>query len=221
MWLSFWVLFCYIGDRMKNIDIDKIIEYGFILKDNNYVLKRDINDSLYAIFMIKKDDILINVYNKDDDTIYIPYNVKDAYGNYVANVRDRVDVIKNDILNKCFFKDEKIDSLFRIMKDRYNVVPEYLWKNDETTCVFRNEKKKWIGIYMKVSKSKLGIDSDEVVGIVNLKNNPDMIRNLIDNVNYFDAYHMNKKYWVSVLLDNNIDIKTLEKLIEDSYKLTE
>ena len=34
------------------------------------------------------------------------------------------------------------------------------------------------------------------------------------------AYHMNKKHWVSVILDGSIDSEALRKLVAESYALT-
>ena len=34
------------------------------------------------------------------------------------------------------------------------------------------------------------------------------------------AYHMNKRHWISVILDGSIGEAELERLIEDSHRLT-
>ena len=42
---------------------------------------------------------------------------------------------------------------------------------------------------------------------------------LVDERQIFKAYHMNKNHWISVVLDNNIDIEYVKELIEISYNL--
>ena len=42
---------------------------------------------------------------------------------------------------------------------------------------------------------------------------------LVDERQIFKAYHMNKNHWISVVLDNNIDIEYIKELIELSYNL--
>lgn len=35
----------------------------------------------------------------------------------------------------------------------------------------------------------------------------------------FPVYHMNKKNWISIILDSNIDFKILCNIIDESYNL--
>ena len=72
---------------------------------------------------------------------------------------------------------------------------------------------------MTVKSSVLKIESEELIDIMNIKLDPEKIKQLIDNVNYFEAYHMNKKYWITILLDSNLDINKVKELIDESYKL--
>ena len=73
---------------------------------------------------------------------------------------------------------------------------------------------------MSVSKDKIGIDGDGIIDIINVKHPSDRIIKLIDNRSFFQAYHMNKKNWITILLDNKIEDKVLFKLIDTSYILT-
>ncbi|MCR0350613.1 MmcQ/YjbR family DNA-binding protein [[Clostridium] innocuum] len=41
----------------------------------------------------------------------------------------------------------------------------------------------------------------------------------MDHVCYFPAYHMNKTYWFSVLLDQKLSWEQLQRLIDESYQL--
>jgi len=55
----------------------------------------------------------------------------------------------------------------------------------------------------------------------NVKLNPDLIENLIDKKHFFPAYHMNKKYWITILLDSDTDLNLVKSLIDESFKLVE
>ena len=72
---------------------------------------------------------------------------------------------------------------------------------------------------LTVSKRKLGINSDEVVEIIDLRIKPDEIENLIDNEKYYPGYHMNKKHWFTVILDGCVSIKDICSKIDESYRL--
>lgn len=73
---------------------------------------------------------------------------------------------------------------------------------------------------MNVSSKVLKLKKEGNIDILNLKNKPEIIEKLIDNKTYFQAYHMNKKHWITILLDNNTNIELIKMLIDDSYELT-
>ena len=85
----------------------------------------------------------------------------------------------------------------------------------------KNENNKWYGIIMEIPYKTLGIEKLGKVPIINLKNTEEKVLDLIDNKEYFKAYHMNKKYWYTITLTKNINMKKLEKLIDESYNLVE
>lgn len=53
---------------------------------------------------------------------------------------------------------------------------------------------------------------------INLKANPSDVVNLIETYEFiFPGYHMNKKYWITVVLVDNISDSLLKRLIDNSY----
>ena len=62
-------------------------------------------------------------------------------------------------------------------------------------------------------------DSDVKVDVINLKLAPDEIKSLIDFKTFFPAYHMNKKYWITVLLNRDLGEEKLFSLIKKSYDI--
>ena len=103
---------------------------------------------------------------------------------------------------------------------KYAAAPEYLWRRYPDFCVFRHaDNQKWFGIIMTVPRKVLGLNGGGAIDFINVKT---------DNADFFlgvsgilPAYHMNKKNWISVLLDGTVPIKNIQKLIEMSYNLTE
>lgn len=56
---------------------------------------------------------------------------------------------------------------------------------------------------------------------LNVKVKPDWSRVLIASFDaVVPAYHMNKRHWVSVILDGSMDDAEIRRLIEESYDLT-
>lgn len=72
---------------------------------------------------------------------------------------------------------------------------------------------------MHIPYRSLGIDVDGMTDVCNLKNRPEFIQELIDYKCFYPAYHMNKTYWFTILLDQKLSWKQLQKLIDESYRL--
>ena len=85
--------------------------------------------------------------------------------------------------------------------DTYGTPPDYPFDKDFETAVLRHtDNRKWYAIVMHVSRRKFGIDSDEVIDVVNLKLPTEMFGSFGVADGVYPAYHMNKLHWISVLL---------------------
>ena len=83
----------------------------------------------------------------------------------------------------------------------YGTLPDYPFDEDFETAVLRHkDNRKWYAIVMRVSRRKFGIDSDEVIDVVNLKLPTEMFGSFGASDGVYPAYHMNKLHWISVLL---------------------
>lgn len=111
--------------------------------------------------------------------------------------------------------------IFDYVKENYKTTPEHLFAKHPDVAVLRNKKtNKWYGVIMTVEKRKLGINEDGFIEIMNLKGNPEF-NSIIRSQNYImAAYHMNKKHWITVLLDYDFPKSELFELIQWSHQLT-
>lgn len=106
------------------------------------------------------------------------------------------------------------------VRNEYGTEPEYLWEDTPEFSVLRNRSGKWYGLLMKISKRKFGIASDEMVEAINVKADTMLIDSLVNEPGFYRAYHMNKRYWISILLDGSVSDETIKGLIEESYLKT-
>ena len=116
----------------------------------------------------------------------------------------------------------KRSEVIKLISETYSVNAEYLW-DGETHAVFRHPiSKKWFGIIMEVKKKNLHLEncecSDETDDVMNVKLNPVLIEDLLHEETFLPAYHMNKKYWVTVRLDY-VTETALRNFIEESWNL--
>ena len=88
----------------------------------------------------------------------------------------------------------------------YGTSPDYPFDEDFETAVLRHaDNRKWYAIVMRVSRRKFGLDSDEVIDVVNLKLPTEMFGSFGAADGVYPAYHMNKLHWISVLLPDTSD----------------
>ena len=102
----------------------------------------------------------------------------------------------------------------------YGTLPDYPFDEDFETAVLRHAgNRKWYALVMRISRRKLGIDSDEAVDVVNLKLPTVMFGSFDAADGVYPAYHMNKLHWVSVVLSDASD-DVIKFLTNASFEAT-
>ena len=114
------------------------------------------------------------------------------------------------------------DAVMEFALSLANAVADQPFEEDFETTVFRHgEGGKWFGLLMNLPKRRVGIESDGMVDVLNLKIDPEesyAVREMFEGI--LPAYHMNKRHWISVVLDGSVPMDFCEILIEKSYGLT-
>ena len=113
------------------------------------------------------------------------------------------------------------DKVLKWALDTYGSPPESLWAKTPDDVVLRHQSnKKWYAILMKVRRSVLGLDGDEIIDIINVKCDTLEIDFLSQQQGFFKGYHMNKNHWLTILLDGSVELETVCGLIEQSFDMT-
>ncbi len=111
--------------------------------------------------------------------------------------------------------------LFKAVKKQYGVIPESPWMKWPSYQVLRHaDNRKWFGLVMNISRRKLGIESDEEVDILNIKCDPELIDMLVGQPGFKNAYHMNKRSWLTIILDGSVELEKILPLVDMSYAMT-
>ena len=113
----------------------------------------------------------------------------------------------------------KREEIYEYVKKQYGTVPEYLWKESPESAVLRHPNGKWYAVLMQVEKSKLGLEGDTKVDIIDVKCDPDMVGLLTETYGFLPGYHMNKKYWITMLLDGTVSEAKILDFLDMSYDL--
>ncbi len=109
---------------------------------------------------------------------------------------------------------------FELCSSSYLTQPDYPFDEDFETAVFRHaDNRKWYAIVMRVSRRKFGLESDEVIDVVNLKLPTEMFGSFGAADGVYPAYHMNKLHWISVLLSDAPE-DVVKFLVNASFEAT-
>ena len=110
--------------------------------------------------------------------------------------------------------------IFDYIRKKYEVLPEYPWRRYDDNAVFRHaDNKKWFALLMSVQRNRMGLSGAESADVINLKMDDMFFRDqIIQEDGILPAYHMNKKSWVSIILDDTLQDEELKQRICESYE---
>ena len=111
------------------------------------------------------------------------------------------------------------EEIFEYVKKQYGTIPEYLWSSSPDSAVLRHHNGKWYAVIMNVERSKLGLDGDDTVEIIDVKCDPEMTGMIIQTYGFLPGYHMNKQHWITILLDGIVGESKILDFLDMSYDL--
>lgn len=212
--------------KRKRMNIDKILQYGFIFSNGLYTYQKEIMNGDFILFVdIDKFGIVsTRIIEKAFNEEYTLYKVESASGAFVGQIRLEVEEVLKDIVNHCYdnsiYKYPQSDEVIKYIRDRYNTELEFLWEKYPEFGVMRNkENNKWYGLLSSINKDKLIKRAKGEIEVVNLRIQIDK-ESPVDYHSIFPAYHMNKKSWVTVILDDSLPIEKIYEMIDISYQLS-
>ena len=204
---------------------ENLLNYGFFAEQNVYIYKKDIlNGDFEILIKIEDGQISAKVIDKEFGDEYIGLNIKDGVGSFLGEVKDACTEVLLDIRDHCFRKDyfafEQANRVTYHNIGKYKAEPEFLWEDTPDCGVFRNkDSKKWFGIIMHVKRDRLIKNAEGFVDVMNIKLD-DKVEDCLKINGIYPAYHMNKKYWVSIILDDTLKDDFIFNLIDISFSLS-
>ena len=211
--------------KHKKIIFEKLEAYGFKKIQDAYRYDAKIlnGEFLLEITVTKDPTPCTKLIESVTGEEYILYKT-DAVGAYVSAVRGAVVAVLQDIADRCYesavFKEEQSAQVIAYIREKYGDELEYLWDKFPDSAIWRRKDSgKWYGVMLTVSGNKLNIPSDEVVEIIDLRCQPELLQNLIDNKSYYPGWHMNKRHWYTIILDGSVPLQLICHKIDESYLL--
>ena len=203
--------------KNKSVNFEKLKNFGFV--DGLYEKNICDNQLKLKITVAQDGKIFTKVEDNFSGEEYILHLVENSVGEYVGKVRLEYENFFADFVENCcesnIFGGELTQKLIQYVRQNYGDELEFLWENYPATAIWRRkDSKKWYGVLMVIPEKKLKLDSEKIVDVVNLRG--DALK-FVDNKKFFPAWHMNKKSWLTIRLDNSVTFEEICRLLDNSY----
>lgn len=212
--------------RYKKVIMKKLPEYGFVQEGGGYVYRTQIcdNQMRLTVRINARGEVETEVFDTETEDPYTLFLVDGAAGEFVGKVRSDYIGVLEDIADKCFekevFKAAHTQSLIEYVRERYGDELEFLWEKTPDCAVWRRkDTNKWYAAILTVQYRKLGIEREGMVELIDMRMEPTELEKSVDNVTYFRGYHMNKKHWVTMLLDGTAPYDEIVRRLDESYTM--
>lgn len=214
--------------RRHHVNFQKLEAYGFQQKEESYIFSTIFMKDFQADITINKEGIVFGkVYDLNTEEEYINFRIEHQIGEFVSHVREEYTKLLLDICSSCFeqeyFISKQANRIAKIIFEKYQDIPDFPWKDSPEFGIFRNPNNgKWYGLIMSIDRKKLDKTStQEEIEAINLKLDSNKIPSLLDKIGFYPAYHMNKKNWITITLDDTLTDKEIFSYIEESHNYTE
>lgn len=201
---------------------NRLLDYGFERFGDVYLFKTTILDGQFALTVtVRGSTVDTEVIDVSTDEQYTLFLADGAVGSFVGSVRTAYEAEVLDIAEKCFdkhvFKTNYAQQIMRYVAEKYGDELEYLWNKFPDNAIWRRgDNRKWYALLVTATKDKIGLPSKERAEMLDVRGDAEK---LADGVKIFKGYHMNKKSWITVVLDGSLPLDDIYKLIDDSYLL--
>ena len=211
--------------KKYKLEENKLLLYGFKKENDIYkYFKLFMNDAFRAeIYIDKNGKVTGKVIEIELDEEYTNFRMENAVGEFVNKVKEEYINILQDIANNCFKREyfifEQSNRITNLINKKYNVNPEFLWDKFPGFGIFRNARSnKWFSIIMNIDKSKIISDDSGEVEILNVK--LDDVQKYLSENGIYPSYHLSKKSWVTIILDDTLSDKKIMELVDLSFNLS-
>ena len=212
--------------KNKTVNCEKLIRLGFEKVGDRYVYSTEIFDNQFKM-TVKIDgsgNVETELFDLAAEEIYTLHLVTEASGEFVGRVRSEYEHVLQNIADNCFdsdiFRENCAHEIIEYAREKYGDELEFLWERYPDAAVLRRkDNKKWYALFMTIPRTKLGLDDGEPAEIIDVRFDVNELPKQVDGVRYFPGYHMNKKHWLTILLDGSVPIEELLNYLDKSYEL--
>lgn len=208
------------------IDFNRLGKFGFTKYYDKWTYSElFMNGDFKAVVNIMpKGSVSGTVIETATEDEFLPLRVENMEG-FAGEVRAEYQKILENIKVNCcrinHFAHPQANRLTQAIYDTYGDEPTFPWDKFDGYGVFKNpDSEKWYALIMTIDRNKLDKKLSGGVEVVNIKLDAAKISELHKQNGFYPAYHMNKKSWITITLDDTVSDNVLFKLVNESHAFT-
>ena len=211
----------------SRINTARLEAFGFLKTEEGYEIHIPFhNDEFRAEIRVAKNGTVTGtVIETEMEEEYLPLRVASQTSAFVSTIRqeyyDLLCRIREEAFDDQLFVGAQANRLADMIISRWNDACDHPFEKSRDSVVFRVPgSQRWYGLVMRVERNRIcGGDDSGLVEVLNLKAEDAEQEKLICETGIYPAYHMNKKKWISVLLDDTLRDERIFALIRKSRNL--
>ena len=197
--------------KRTKLNPHKLIDYGFVKDPAQYTFSKNFMNDNFKAYITVNDQGTVSgkVYDLNMGDEYINFRIKNQNGAFVNQVRAEYTNILQDVADQCFdrkfFIFDQANRIADHIEKMFQNEPKFPWTKYPGYGIFRNStNRKWYALIMNPDKSRIDHSESGEVEVINLKLKVSMISALLKQAGFYPAYHMNKKNWITIILDDTV-----------------
>ena len=210
--------------RRKMPVVSRLSDYGFVRNNGIYHYSEVFHEGQFRcdVTVDAKGMTVSHIIDTDLDEEFRQVNMESFTGEYIATVRGEYQQILERIAAACYqdvpFILPQANRISMLIEGRFGETRDYPFSKLPAAAVFRcRENRKWYGLVMAMDCSLIDKDKKLTGEVLNVKTE-DAVR-LTSIAGIYPGYHMNRKNWISIILDDTLPDELIMQLVETSRKL--
>lgn len=202
---------------------NRLIQYGFKEESGSLIYRTAIMDGDFqAVIELTNNSLDGHLYDADTDDEYTNFRLDSGANGYSHKVKEAYLALLSDIVANCFdqryFHSPQANRLVEWLSQQAEAFLAFPFTGpSQDVGVFREKKtNKWFAFIMPLDQTKLGKEP-KLIDIIDFKSN--RVEELLTDPRFYPAYHMNKKKWITAILDDSLSDDELIALLNEGLSL--
>ncbi|MGT2933082.1 MmcQ/YjbR family DNA-binding protein [Streptococcus catagoni] len=215
--------------KQRQVKWDSLKDFGFKVDSKgtyNYSECIMADDFRVDLSISKHGQIEASVFDLDLEEEYLLINLEDSRNAFANKVQAAYQAVLEKIAEACFdllpFRSSQMNRLSKLLKEHFNDPLDHPFEQQPDYLSYR-VCGKWYALIFPLKGEKLeGLPAehkDQEFEIVNVKVKSKDLPRLLEKKGIYPSYHMSKKSWVSVTLDDSLTDDELWLLFQNSRAL--